>query len=239
MTIKKFFAGHGFCEGIITGQPISVDSTLYENTVAIGYKIKYSDDTEELEEGEIRPLLVVDGNALRADAIASVKPAFAYLEQRIIGVHPCPAHLSWRSCHALFKAVRLFHPGRAVALAVTPNDIDIIAQVLPAIHHHGLVASMKTSLPTYLQLGATFSAGDGSVAEMTAAVLQFWRQHGSTVGPAWCHAARLAFALTPSSAASERVFSLLACLFPQTRERSLADQVELTLMLRYNKRNQH
>ena len=45
--------------------------------------------------------------------------------------------------------------------------------------------------------------------------------------------------LSPNSDSSERVFSLLTCMFGSERSSSLADQVEAAVMLRYNnnKRN--
>ena len=40
--------------------------------------------------------------------------------------------------------------------------------------------------------------------------------------------------MTPTSAGAERVFSLLKCMFPETRSLSLSDLVEGSLMLKYN-----
>ena len=41
--------------------------------------------------------------------------------------------------------------------------------------------------------------------------------------------------LSPNSALCERVFSLLQCTFGANRASSLADQVEVSMMLRYNR----
>ena len=49
-------------------------------------------------------------------------------------------------------------------------------------------------------------------------------------------AARIIFALAPSSAASERVFSLVNSMFGKEQLKSLADFIQGSLMLRYNKR---
>ena len=43
-------------------------------------------------------------------------------------------------------------------------------------------------------------------------------------------------ALTPNSAAAERVFSLLKLMFGETQMLSLADMIQAALMLRYNGR---
>ena len=42
---------------------------------------------------------------------------------------------------------------------------------------------------------------------------------------------------TPNSAAAERVFSLLKLMFGDTQTRALADMLQASLMLRYNKRS--
>ena len=47
---------------------------------------------------------------------------------------------------------------------------------------------------------------------------------------------RIIFAFTPNSASSERVFSLLKCMFGDTQMSVLADYIQAALMLAYNKR---
>ena len=54
--------------------------------------------------------------------------------------------------------------------------------------------------------------------------------------PAWRKAARIVLAIPPTSAASERVFSLLEEMFGKGMDASLADLIQASLMLRYNKR---
>ena len=69
----------------------------------------------------------------------------------------------------------------------------------------------------------------------TAAVLKWWRCHARHI-PHWATAARIMFAISPSSAAAERVFSILANSFGSTssRDRALDDLVEGTLQVRFN-----
>ena len=74
------------------------------------------------------------------------------------------------------------------------------------------------------------------VDAFTATVLQFWRTDGTKM-PAWRKAARIIFAIPPTSAASERVFSLLEAMFGKDQESSLSDLIQAALMLRYNGRN--
>ena len=52
----------------------------------------------------------------------------------------------------------------------------------------------------------------------------------------WSKAARIAFTLTCTSAAAERVFSLVEAMFGTEQLSLLADQVQAGTMLRYNKR---
>lgn len=89
--ISKHFAGFGFCEGKIVATG-SFDSTLYPGTTRTAYTIKYTSDgtTEDLEEEEVRPLLVIADMPERAEIIDGILPAFDYLERRITGECDAP-----------------------------------------------------------------------------------------------------------------------------------------------------
>ena len=76
----------------------------------------------------------------------------------------------------------------------------------------------------------------GSVADYTHAVLGWWRTNGKAF-PAWALAARVVFAISPSSASCERVFALLKNLFGDEQMSALADYLQAALMLNYNQRN--
>ena len=58
----------------------------------------------------------------------------------------------------------------------------------------------------------------------------------STALPFWSAALRKVLLIQPSSAAAERVFSLLNASFSDQQEHSLQDYIELSLMFQYNKR---
>ena len=73
------------------------------------------------------------------------------------------------------------------------------------------------------------------MADYSNAFLSWWRDNG-TAFPAWALAARIVFAISPNSASCERVFALLKNLFGETQMRSLADYVQVALMLNYNGR---
>ena len=55
--------------------------------------------------------------------------------------------------------------------------------------------------------------------------------------PAWRKVAKIVFTITPNSASSERVFSLLEAMFGKDQDLALADLIQGSLMLRYNKRS--
>ena len=66
-------------------------------------------------------------------------------------------------------------------------------------------------------------------------VLEWWKDNQEVL-PIWSSAASKIVLLQPSSAAAERVFSLLNASFDKTQQSSLEDYVESSIMLQYNKR---
>ena len=66
-------------------------------------------------------------------------------------------------------------------------------------------------------------------------ILKWWREHANLF-PTWAKAARVIFAMPASSAGAERVFSLLKDMYGTDQMSALADQIQASLMLRYNKR---
>jgi hypothetical protein len=73
------------------------------------------------------------------------------------------------------------------------------------------------------------------VADFTENLLKWWRVNGRAF-PAWAHAARVAFALSPNSAACERVFALVKTMYGDQQLLALADHLAAALMLRSNDR---
>jgi hypothetical protein len=70
----------------------------------------------------------------------------------------------------------------------------------------------------------------------TESVLHWWKVHGSKF-PAWAEPARIVFALTPNSAAAERVFSISKAMFGDQATTALVDYIQNAIMLlRSNKR---
>ena len=63
-----------------------------------------------------------------------------------------------------------------------------------------------------------------------------WWSHHERELPNWAAACRKVLLMQPSSAASERVFSLLENSFHANQARAMEDYIEASLMLQYNKR---
>ena len=95
---------------------------------------------------------------------------------------------------------------------------------------------MKKEVAAYIAVANGVRMPTEDIAAYTEKILRFWSGREDKL-PAFAHAARIVFALTPNSAGCERVFSLLATLFPFERTSSMSDLIEGTLMMRYNKRD--
>lgn len=108
--VSKYVDGFGMCEGTVQGSD-QVESTIYPGQTRVAYKVVYHVDgtAEELEEEEIRPLILLKDNPERAKIIAVLSQAFEYLEDRMTWT----CHVSQYSCAHMYdacKAVQLFNP---------------------------------------------------------------------------------------------------------------------------------
>ena len=124
-----------------------------------------------------------------------------------------------------FKTARLFSPHRVSEMRPSAGDIDTL-KAFP-FFNSGHVVTLQAELPTYLALSADVSAGID--------VLKWWKDHHQEL-PQWSLAAQKVFLVQPSSAAAERVFSLLKNAFGEQQQSSLHDLVAATLMVQYNRR---
>ena len=90
------------------------------------------------------------------------------------------------------------------------------------------IGNLKTELPQYLAKAMGISVDYDP--------LQFWKLNSPQL-PHWSSAARRILLVQPSSAAAERVFSMLTTSFGDLQNQSLTDYIELLLMLQYNNRH--
>ena len=95
---------------------------------------------------------------------------------------------------------------------------------------------MLSELPTYRALAALAEPFNrGEVTEYSDGLLQWWtrwKANNPTIS-SWAKAARIVFALTITSAASERVFSLVKSMYGKGHDSALADELQGSVMLRY------
>ena len=125
---------------------------------------------------------------------------------------------------AAFKACRLFSPSQLYAMKPSVQAVDDLGAV-PFLRSK--LSSLKTELPRYI-------AASEDVSSETS-VLDWWEKNGCKL-PHWADAFKLSLLAQPSSAAAERVFSLLQNSFGNRQQSSLEDYIETSLMLQYNKR---
>ena len=115
---------------------------------------------------------------------------------------------------AAFKGARLFASrrsyGRTVPCPFFSSEV---------------INCLKEELPQYLARAADTSADISPI--------EWWKRNASDL-PHWAEATRKILLLQPSSAAAERVFSLLQNSFGE-QDNSLQDYIECSLMLQYNK----
>ena len=127
-----------------------------------------------------------------------------------------------------FKLARYFCPVQVQALQPTAADVNLLRH-FPFLRIDNVIRGLQDELPAYLAEvdGCRLSTDEEKVA--------WWRDHSDSL-PKWASAVRQVLLLQPSSAAAERVFSLLRAAFNEQQECALQDYLEASVMLRYNKR---
>ena len=84
---------------------------------------------------------------------------------------------------------------------------------------------MLPQFPHYLAAAADFNP--------SYSICEFWKHHVDTL-PHWSAAASKVAVLQPSSAAAERVFSILNRSFNDAQNHTLQDLVETSVMMQFN-----
>lgn len=121
------------------------------------------------------------------------------------------------------KAPRYFSPIRFSELKPTSTDIDSL-NIFPFIDA-ALLDQLKQELPIYL------AAAEGISSDVQ--VMDWWKIHENEIST-WSTACKHILLVQPSSAAAERVFSLLQNSFTKRQQSSLDDYISLSVMLQYN-----
>ena len=129
---------------------------------------------------------------------------------------------------AAFKAARLFLPGKVNEIKPDASVINSL-KAFSFLDNSSILDGLKEELPSYLA-----KAEDVQVMGNTE-VLLWWKKHAEEL-PKWSSAACQVALVQPSSAAAERVFSLLKASYGPQQEQTLQDHIECSLMLQYNRK---
>ena len=154
-------------------------------------------------------------------AKSCVKPAYDYFQAKFDS-----ASGELKTVLLAFKAARYFSPSQLNELKPTITDIDYL-QLFPFIDAN-LICRLKVELPTYI------AAAEDVSPEVQVA--DWWKNHENEI-PVWAEACKLILLVQPSSAAAERVFSILQNYFTHHQQSSsFEDYVSVSVMLQYNDR---
>jgi hypothetical protein len=141
-----------------------------------------------------------------------------------------------------FKLARLLHPMKVVGLAPTVATVDsLVLYTATWLSRKGddvadnadRIVALKRELPAYLTACSRISPDsdlDGAECWKSEAMAE-----KDTKFPAWAELTREVCLLQPSSAAAERVFSIMRRTFDAGQQTALDDYVETSLMMQYNK----
>ena len=107
-----------------------------------------------------------------------------------------------------------------------PSTIEVdTLSAFPFINAN-LLADLKVELPHYLAKAADVSSHCDP--------LEWWKGNEPAL-PFWAATAKKVLLVQPSSAATDRVFSLLKASFGDQQQQTVQDYLETSLMLQYNK----
>ena len=123
-----------------------------------------------------------------------------------------------------FKAARLFDPhylNKTKPESVALNSLSTFTFVT-----ENMLSALKEEYPLYVAATEDIS--------LDCDTLMFWKQYANNI-PKWKEVAAKILLLQPSSAAAERVFSLLKSSFRDQQLKSLEDYIEALLVIQYNK----
>lgn len=128
-------------------------------------------------------------------AISCVQPGLLYFQEKFGNdmVHPVSA----------FKAARLFSPYKLKEIQPIAADIDSLNSIE---FLSGEIEILKQELPIYLTKTAN--------VDCNVDILEWWKGNSPYI-PHWSEAAQKIFLIQPSSAAAERVFSIMKVILKQ------------------------
>ena len=124
----------------------------------------------------------------------------------------------------IFKSCRLFDPIKVKEIQPDAAAVNTL-RCVPFFDADNVIQRLQRELAAYQALTDDVA---GEINE-----LKWWSQHSKEI-PSWASARKQILVLQPSSAASERVFSLLQNSFNNRQEQALQDYIETSILLQYN-----
>ncbi|PFX14310.1 DNA-directed primase/polymerase protein [Stylophora pistillata] len=135
----------------------------------------------------------------------------------------CKAKLLWKDLTA-----RLFCPVSVQWLRPTDASVESL-RAFPFLDSDAIINGLKAELPVYLA-----AAEDVNVLSEEQKV-EWWHRQEERL-PRWATAVKQVLLIQPSSAAAERVFSILKASFNEQQDCALVDYIQASVMAQYNKR---
>ena len=161
----------------------------------------------------------LNARQLERDTMEGAKPAIMWFLQKFnVDIDPIVS---------AFRRARMFDPVIAQGLNITPDVVRGLS-CFPFLAGEGVLQGLEDELPAYL------AAIVDVHLESAIDKWHWWSRQVELVH--WQDAVRKAILVQPSSAASERVFSLLAVCFNDEQRSAMAETVEASVMLRFNRR---
>ena len=125
-----------------------------------------------------------------------------------------------------FRAARLCCPVQVQGLRPSLESLEMLRK-FPFLDDDGTIAGLGEELPNYLALA------DGTAIQAEEDKVKWWARNASTL-PRWAAVVKKILVVQPSSAAAERVFSLMNGCFSKQQEAALEETLEASVMLKYN-----
>ena len=125
-----------------------------------------------------------------------------------------------------FKATQLFVPSKTMEMQITVVELDTF-EAFPFLNKSSSLHNLKSVLNLYI--------GKATGVSADVDTWSWWQNHSAEL-PHRSAAVRDVILVQPSSAAAERIFSLLKASFNPQQDTSLQDFVESSLKLQYNQR---
>ena len=102
-------------------------------------------------------------------------------------------------------------------------------RIFPFLDNDTTIDGLVRELPQYV------TANHDVAIECEGRKVEWWKVHEERL-PNWCSAVKKVLLVQPSSAAAERVFSLLSASFHEQQENALSGYLQASVMLQYYNR---